>query len=45
MLAPASGLTLAEIILDGAAQTLDISEFSFGRFADRTALTAEKHVI
>ncbi len=45
MLAPASGLTLAEIILDGAVQTFDISEFSFSRFAGRTALTAEKHVI
>lgn len=45
MLAPACGLTLAEIILDGAAQTFDISEFSFSRFADSTALTSEKHVI
>jgi sarcosine oxidase subunit beta len=45
MLAPASGLTLAEIILDGAARTFDISEFSFTRFAEQTSLTAEKHVI
>lgn len=45
MLAPAGGLTLAEIILDGAARTFDISEFSFTRFASQTALTAEKHVI
>lgn len=45
MLAPASGLTLAEIILDGAPQTFDISDFSFTRFADQASLTAEKHVI
>lgn len=45
MLAPATGLTLAEIILDGAPQTFDISEFSFTRLADPAALTAEKHVI
>lgn len=45
MLAPASGLTLAEIILDGAPQTFDISDFSFTRFADQSSLTAEKHVI
>ncbi len=45
MLAPASGLTLAEIILDGTPRTFDISEFSFSRFADPAALTAERHVI
>lgn len=45
MLAPATGLTLAEVILDGAPQTFDISEFSFTRLADPAALTAEKHVI
>jgi len=45
MLAPATGLTLAEIIIDGAPQTFDISEFSLSRFADPAALTAEKHVI
>lgn len=45
MLAPASGLTLAEIILDGAPHTFDISEFSLTRFADPTTLTLEKHVI
>jgi sarcosine oxidase subunit beta len=45
MLAPACGLTLAEIILDGQAQTFDISEFSFTRFAEQMPLTAEKHVI
>jgi sarcosine oxidase subunit beta len=45
MLAPASGLTLSEIILDGAPQTFDIHEFSITRFADPVALKAEKHVI
>ena len=45
MLAPASGLTLSEIILDGEPQTFDISAFSVTRFADPTALKAEKHVI
>jgi sarcosine oxidase subunit beta len=45
MLAPASGLTLAEVILDGAPQTFDIGEFSFSRFADQSTLAAEKHVI
>ncbi len=45
MLAPASGLTLAEIIIDGAPRTFDISEFSFTRFAEPTALAGEKHVI
>lgn len=45
MLAPAAGLTLAEIILDGAPLTFDISEFSVSRFADPAALIAEKHVI
>jgi len=45
MLAPASGLTLAEIILDGAPQTFDISEFNITRFADSKAPTAEKYVI
>jgi len=45
MLAPASGLTLSEIILDGAPQTFDISEFSITRFADPATLIAEKHVI
>jgi len=45
MLAPATGLTLAEIIIDGAPKTFDISEFSYTRFADPAALRAEKHVI
>jgi sarcosine oxidase subunit beta len=45
MLAPATGLTLAEIILDGAARTFDISEFSYTRFSDPAALREEKHVI
>lgn len=45
MLAPAAGLTLAEIILDGVAHTFDVSEFSISRFADPAALKAEKHVI
>jgi sarcosine oxidase subunit beta len=45
MLAPASGLTLSEIILDGEPQTFDISEFSITRFADPAVLKAEKHVI
>jgi sarcosine oxidase subunit beta len=45
MLAPATGLTLAEIIIDGTPKTFDISEFSYTRFADPAALRAEKHVI
>lgn len=45
MLAPATGLTLAEIIIDGVPKTFDISEFSYTRFADPAALRAEKHVI
>ncbi len=45
MLAPASGLTLAEIILDGAPQTFDIHDFRFERFADPAVLAGEKHVI
>jgi len=45
MLAPATGLTLAEIIINGAPKTFDISEFGYTRFADPAALRAEKHVI
>ncbi|MFZ5917200.1 MAG: NAD(P)/FAD-dependent oxidoreductase [Chloroflexota bacterium] len=45
MMAPASGLTLSEIILHGAPQTFDISEFSITRFQDPAALKAEKYVI
>ncbi len=33
MHAPASGLALAELILDGAYETLDISAFGYGRIA------------
>ena len=44
MLSPATGLTLAECILDGGARTFDISEFSLDRFAAATSL-GEQHVI
>jgi sarcosine oxidase subunit beta len=45
MMAPASGLALSEIILDGAPQTFDIGDFSVTRFQDPQSLTAERYVI
>ena len=45
MQAPASGLTLAEIIIDGTPQTFEIGEFSISRFENPESMTAEKHVI
>src|SRR5581483_4991781 len=33
MQAPATGQLMAELIVDGAARTIDISPFSIGRFA------------
>lgn len=39
--APAVGLTLAELILDGATTTVDISPFSLDRFREGRQLVAE----
>ena len=44
MLSPATGLTLAECILDGCPQTFDISEFTLERF-DGEMSAGEEHVI
>ena len=44
MLSPATGLTLAECILDGAPRTFDISEFRLDRFSGETG-AGEEHVI
>jgi len=44
MLSPATGLTLAECILDGGPQTFDISEFALERFAGEVG-RGEEHVI
>jgi len=44
MHAPATGQLLAEIIVDGAAATIDVSSFSLDRFS-AGALTAEQNVI
>ncbi len=44
MLSPATGLTLAECILDGCPQTFDISEFTLERF-DGEVSGGEEHVI
>jgi sarcosine oxidase subunit beta len=39
--APAIGLCMSELILDGAAQTVDIAPFAFERFAAGRPLVAE----
>ena len=39
--APAVGLAMAELILDGEAQTVDIAPFAFSRFAEGRALAGE----
>lgn len=44
MLSPATGLTLAECILDGRPVTFDISEFSLERFSGQVG-AGEQHVI
>lgn len=44
MLSPATGLTLAECILDGGPRTFDIAEFSLERFAGQVGV-GEEHVI
>jgi sarcosine oxidase subunit beta len=44
MLSPATGLTLAECILDDRPITFDISEFSLKRFSGQTGV-GEEHVI
>jgi sarcosine oxidase, subunit beta len=40
-LGPAVGACMAERILDGRAQTVDIAPFSYGRFAEGKPLTGE----
>jgi sarcosine oxidase subunit beta len=42
--APVVGLLLAEMIVDGAARTVDVSTLDLGRF-DRGDLVAEAHVV
>ncbi len=42
--APVVGLLLAEMIVDGAARTVDVSSLDLGRF-DRGDLVAETHVV
>ncbi len=44
MLSPATGLTLAECVLDGGPQTFDIAEFSLERFSGEAGV-GEEHVI
>ena len=44
MLSPATGLTLAECVLDGGPQTFDIAEFSLNRFSGEVG-AGEEHVI
>jgi len=39
--APAVGLALSELILDGAARTVDIAPFAFDRFAAGRLLDGE----
>ena len=46
MHAPATGLIVAEIVIDGCSKSLgDISALSIERFADGATLTAEANVI
>jgi sarcosine oxidase subunit beta len=45
MHAPACGLLMSEVVLDGGAKTIDIAPLSIERFKDGAELTAEKNVI